>query len=26
MGGTLHYVQGDNLMFVHHLLRRLQSP
>ena len=25
MGGTLHYIQNDNLMFVHHLLRRLQS-
>jgi hypothetical protein len=25
MGGTLHYVQSDNLMFVHHLLSRLQS-
>ncbi len=23
MGGTLHYVQCDNLMFVHHLHRRL---
>jgi hypothetical protein len=25
MGGALHYVQGDNLMFVHHLFHRLQS-
>jgi hypothetical protein len=26
MGGALHYVQGDNLQFVHHLLSRLQRP
>jgi hypothetical protein len=25
MGGTLHYVQGDNLMFIHHLFCRLQD-
>jgi hypothetical protein len=26
MGGDLHYVQADNLTFVHHLFYRLQSP
>jgi hypothetical protein len=26
MGGALHYIQADNLMFVHHLLYRLQGP
>ena len=26
MGGALHYVQADNLAFVHHLWGRLQSP
>src|SRR5262249_50606005 len=26
MGGALHYIQGDNLVFVHHLFHRLQSP
>ena len=26
MGGALHYVQADNLMFVHHLFDRLQGP
>ena len=26
MGGTLHYVQGDNLMFIHRLFSRLKSP
>ena len=25
MGGALHYVQCDNLMFVHHLHRRLSG-
>lgn len=25
MGGALHYVQGDNLTFLHHLYRRLAS-
>lgn len=25
MGGALHYVQGDNLSFLHHLYRRLVS-
>lgn len=26
MGGTMHYVQCDNLAFVHHLLHRLEIP
>jgi hypothetical protein len=26
MGGDLHYVQGDNLMFIHQLFSRLKSP
>jgi hypothetical protein len=25
MGGVMHYVQSDNVLFVHHLLRRLQG-
>jgi len=26
MGGTMHYVQADNLAFLHNLLHRLKEP
>jgi len=26
MGGTMHYLRGDNIQFIHHLYRALQSP